>query len=63
MQEKRESLLLNLEEVLALEDTILRQVGTVDSILDSVTTKFGSQGAWPKILGDLGVHWPAQLSE
>lgn len=56
-------LLLNLEKVLALNDTILRQIRAVDTISHAVTTELCSERVRTKTLSDFWVHWPAQLSE
>lgn len=56
-------LLLNLEEVLALNYTILRQVCAVDTISNAVTTELCSERVRTETLRDFWVHWPAQLSE
>jgi len=55
--------LLDGEEVLAFQGTILRQVGAVDSIADSVKTISGTEGLRAQVLGDLGIHGATELTE
>ena len=43
--------------------TVLRQICAVYSIFASVLSKLGSEGVWPEVLRDFGVHGSHKLSE
>lgn len=57
------SSLLDREEVLNLQGSVLWEVGAVDSVHTSAVAEFGSYGIWSQALSDFRIHWAAELSE
>ena len=55
--------LLDAEEVLDLELSVLGKVRAMNSIMRPCVAKLGSQGVWPQVLGNLGVHRANKLPE
>ena len=54
---------MDTEEIFDFEGSISHQIGAVNSVDGPGVSKSSSYRVWSEVLGDLGVHWAAEVSK